>query len=323
MGTPTPNKGFTLPTVGGDFNTWGGELNGNFSILDNNLGGAVNVPVTGTSVTLTSTQLQSLFVGLTGSPSGNFVAAFPVNNGIYIISNNNTGGFTATISNGGAQDITLANGQTALLLMSPGGVFWPNSAPLVAEGGLSVSGGPISLTGNSVEVAGGGVNTTGDINVSAGVINVNGGSIVAISGAGRFGNSGGTTGFSGSVPVAFNANAGGVASLAFYATSDGRIKTDIEPITAGMAFTWVNDARPVTFEMNGQKGAGFIAQQDIVNGRGAAVAMVPDLRPEVAIGDGYAPDGFRLIRNYNHDIGYLTAALQDIYRRVETLEAEI
>lgn len=33
-GTPTPNLGLTVPTVGGDNNTWGGELNGDLAIID-------------------------------------------------------------------------------------------------------------------------------------------------------------------------------------------------------------------------------------------------------------------------------------------------
>ena len=37
--TTTPNKGLTLPNVNGDFGVWGGELNGDLSILDANLGG--------------------------------------------------------------------------------------------------------------------------------------------------------------------------------------------------------------------------------------------------------------------------------------------
>jgi hypothetical protein len=32
--TPTPNLNLTLPTVGGDANLWGGELNGNMTIID-------------------------------------------------------------------------------------------------------------------------------------------------------------------------------------------------------------------------------------------------------------------------------------------------
>lgn len=33
-GPPTPNLGLTVPTVGGDVNTWGTELNGDLAILD-------------------------------------------------------------------------------------------------------------------------------------------------------------------------------------------------------------------------------------------------------------------------------------------------
>jgi hypothetical protein len=32
---PTPNLGMIVPTVGGDFNNWGGELNADLAILDN------------------------------------------------------------------------------------------------------------------------------------------------------------------------------------------------------------------------------------------------------------------------------------------------
>ena len=33
-GTPTPNLGLTVPTVGGDVGAWGAELNGNLAIID-------------------------------------------------------------------------------------------------------------------------------------------------------------------------------------------------------------------------------------------------------------------------------------------------
>jgi hypothetical protein len=33
-GTPTPNLGLTVPSVGGDYNSWGTELNGDLAILD-------------------------------------------------------------------------------------------------------------------------------------------------------------------------------------------------------------------------------------------------------------------------------------------------
>src|SRR5271155_4006863 len=34
-GTPTPTLGLTVPTVGGDVNAWGNELNGDLAIIDN------------------------------------------------------------------------------------------------------------------------------------------------------------------------------------------------------------------------------------------------------------------------------------------------
>jgi hypothetical protein len=33
-GTPTPNLGLAVPTVGGDLDVWGGELNNDLAILD-------------------------------------------------------------------------------------------------------------------------------------------------------------------------------------------------------------------------------------------------------------------------------------------------
>jgi hypothetical protein len=49
-GTPTPILGLAVPTVGGDNNTWGGELNGDLAILDN-LGAAT---VVATSISFTA-----------------------------------------------------------------------------------------------------------------------------------------------------------------------------------------------------------------------------------------------------------------------------
>ena|ERR1700678_3531907 len=43
-GTPTPILGLAVPTVGGDYNAWGGELNGDLAIIDN-LGAASVVSV--------------------------------------------------------------------------------------------------------------------------------------------------------------------------------------------------------------------------------------------------------------------------------------
>lgn len=48
---PTPNLGLAVPTVGGDVGAWGGELNGNLSLIDSLLG-AVKVVVANSSQTI-------------------------------------------------------------------------------------------------------------------------------------------------------------------------------------------------------------------------------------------------------------------------------
>src|SRR5271154_2592808 len=42
-GAPTPNLGLTVPTVGGDNNQWGAEINGDLAIIDQ-LGVALTFP---------------------------------------------------------------------------------------------------------------------------------------------------------------------------------------------------------------------------------------------------------------------------------------
>jgi hypothetical protein len=48
-GAPTPNLGLTVPTVGGDNNQWGAEINGDLAIIDQ-LGIVLTIPQGGTFV---------------------------------------------------------------------------------------------------------------------------------------------------------------------------------------------------------------------------------------------------------------------------------
>lgn len=95
----TPNKGYTQPTVGADFGTWGGLLNTNFGLIDTNLGGETGITVSGSSnVTVTSTQAQNLTLNFTGTLSGAITAFIPEVGGCFFIRNNTTGGFAITVS---------------------------------------------------------------------------------------------------------------------------------------------------------------------------------------------------------------------------------
>jgi hypothetical protein len=116
---------------------------------------------------------------------------------------------------------------------------------------------------------------------------------------------------------------GAMGAGGFYTTSDVRQKADIKDIEAAEAIGWINRARPRTYTMDGVHQAGFIAQEEMDASRGAAVAIIPDDRPQFAEGDGYAPAGARLTRRYDHDVAYITRALQNALIRIDHLERQI
>jgi hypothetical protein len=65
--TPTPILSLTVPTVGGDANTWGTELNADLAILDN-LGAAAVIPVNTTPYNATiGTFPETVFRCTTGA----------------------------------------------------------------------------------------------------------------------------------------------------------------------------------------------------------------------------------------------------------------
>lgn len=119
--TTTSNKGYTLPTVGGDTGTWGTELNSNFSIIDSNFGGAVTINCAGSSnVTVSSGQAQNLILNLTGALTGNIELILPSVGGFYVIQNNCSGGFTITVQTGGVGSTVNAIGGTDTLVYCDG-----------------------------------------------------------------------------------------------------------------------------------------------------------------------------------------------------------
>ena len=95
--TTTPQKGYTLPTIGADFGVWGNELNGDLGIIDNNLGGMNSKSVAGnTNVTATGTEMQNLIQKLTGTLTGSIFYLMPSVQGFWIISNTTSGAFNTT-----------------------------------------------------------------------------------------------------------------------------------------------------------------------------------------------------------------------------------
>lgn len=152
--TVTNNKSYTLPVVGGDLGTWGGELNTNFGIIDANLAGVVSINCAGSSnVTVNTTQAQNFIIGLTGVLTGNIELILPAVGGFYIVENLTTGAFTITV-------VTAAEGSTGIIALQDNNTFIYSDAtnvytpitsaasPLIATGlrGSSVSGESASWT---------------------------------------------------------------------------------------------------------------------------------------------------------------------------------
>ena len=141
----TTNKLYNLPTVGGDFNTWGNQLNANWGILDKNLGGEFTANVSGnTNYTLSVTNAQNLIINMVGTLTGAITFFIPQLGGFYIFANNTAGSFQIFVATGtGGTSVAVPQGTVQLLICDSSNVFQPASptlAPSLSGGWNDVSG---------------------------------------------------------------------------------------------------------------------------------------------------------------------------------------
>jgi hypothetical protein len=114
---------------------------------------------------------------------------------------------------------------------------------------------------------------------------------------------------------------GGFAAQAFLTVSDGRLKDKITDLTPLEGVNWVMRGRPRRYLLGSKPSVGFVAQEDLANGREEAIGQLPSEDARMAVSDGFAKAGHRLIRDYQADIAFLTAALQNALTRIAALEA--
>jgi hypothetical protein len=104
--TTTTNRGYSTPATGANPGTWGAvDINPNFVLIDNNLGGVASVALSNTNVTLTVDQYQCGTIVLSGTLTANVLVLFPNVSGWWTVLNNCTGNFyvAARLAAGGNQ----------------------------------------------------------------------------------------------------------------------------------------------------------------------------------------------------------------------------
>jgi hypothetical protein len=230
----------------------------------------------------------------------------------------NSGG----VSNAGLLGFYAINGTTRLGYIGFGPLAG-GAINLVAESpmtGFAVTGnfnivtGQLQVAGNQVLSITGGTYT--------GPLNITGFAASTASGAGQLNPAGVATGVGGSINWSIFTAQAIWATTFLLAGSDRRIKQKISEITGEQAIAWVMGGRAVTFEKHGQWGAGFIAQEEIDNGRGQSITWGDSDDPAVAVPDETVHvGGVLLAKDYNADIAFLTKALQVALVRIAALEA--
>lgn len=136
----------------------------------------------------------------------------------------------------------------------------------------------------------------------------------------------------GNVGYGFLANGTNMLAANFFASSDERLKIDIQGIPPLDALMWLKRSRPVTYRKKGLWNdadetaiteAGFLAQDQVRAGYGRYIGTGPhEGMPEKIDenGDRWSAD-VMLTMPPGYQIAYLTAALQIALERIEALES--
>lgn len=193
--TATNNRGYSLPTINGDYGTWGGELNvGVITVIDANLGGSVFTSMgPGGTVSLSNSVVQNLMQTLSGTASA--LVLFPTP-GMWTANNISTVSVTIGVGT------SIALGGT--VVVPPGSTMVVNSDGTNAYSATSAyvqTGGNVNF--NSMTIA---ANETVTGTLSAGSVSATG----RISGASA--SISGTSNIGGNETVGGTLNAGVVAS---------------------------------------------------------------------------------------------------------------
>lgn len=93
----TTNRGYAVPTRGSDVGTWDVPLNGDFLLIDQNLGAVSTVPLTNAPVTLSAAQYACGTIRFTGTLTADLQVIFPQVSAWWTVDNQTRGNFVVQL----------------------------------------------------------------------------------------------------------------------------------------------------------------------------------------------------------------------------------
>ena len=194
---------------------------------------------------------------------------------------------------------------------------------------LNTNNGVLSLI-SQAPVVGGSAGTGVGIGTSSlnGYLTVNGSRSVSVSTPYGFLTTGGA-GTGGTSPNPYSITCSSrIQATEVDATSDERLKENIEELTAEDALAFVNSVSAVTFNWKdgivGKK-SGFIAQQVIKAGFEHLVNLIPnpDVEEVIDTDSFVSPASASFVMNYDQAVPYLSTAIKALLKRIEELETTV
>lgn len=317
------------------------------SLMEQGAVGITPVALSGSAVTLTtannaSDQARYLVQQYTGVLSGVCTVTLPNVFRVGWAQNTTSGGFAVRLTCGGGTTFSVPDDGNFYFYYSDGGgnIVTPGigfsavqtTGGINAGGNLAVSGDAF-VTGNTHLTAS--LTTGGDVALNGAgtaltvpnglslfnIIQTTGSTADSGLNGWNFDSTGANPVSGGSVPVAAVFNNAYALGAGFFASSDERLKREIVAITPNDGEDFVKTARPVSYVKHGTKEAGFLAQDQIRDGRGDLVIAVPHKgMPAFDEGGLRVAKDHALSLNYDNYIAYLTAALQGAIARIDALE---
>lgn len=118
--TFSPDKNYELMAQGENDGVWGTKTNSNWSIVDLNFGGRLNIDASGSGdITISPTQAENVYHNITGTLTGNIHYKLPNKGSFYFLNNQTTGNFTLTAIPVGGTGTIIPQASSVMVFVNP------------------------------------------------------------------------------------------------------------------------------------------------------------------------------------------------------------